>query len=227
MALKRDHLEILLGIGVLVLGLGLLGFTFTRAMAIAADPGDFFRSQFPQDQNPRGPSASFTWDTTNLTATVRDTSRQGATTIATWEWNFGDGTRVSGASPSPHAYTNASVYQVSLIVKDGNGLESRAVAQVQTVPTQTRSGDSVGDLTAGLEGALDLSGILQPVAVTFLTFGMYMVMAVAGGAVTKAGWNMIKPKPETVRVRIKPSQFTQSIEDDSRSLAAYPPPPTP
>jgi PKD repeat protein len=227
MAFKRDHLEIVLGLGVLALGLGLLVFTFTHAMAIAADPGDFFRSQFPDNQNPRGPSASFTWDTNDLTATVRDTSRQGDATITTWDWNFGDGTRVTGSSPSPHGYTNASVYQVSVIVRDGNGLESRAVAQVQTVPTQTRSGDSVGDPTAGLGSALDLSGILRPVAVTFLTFGMYMVMAVAGGAVTKAGWNMIKPKPETVRVRIKPSQLTQSIEGDPRSLTAYPPPPMP
>jgi PKD repeat protein len=227
MAFKRDHLEIVLGLGVLALGLGLLVFTFTHAMAIAADPGDFFVSQFPDNPNPRGPSASFTWDTTDLTATVQDTSRQGDVTIATWEWNFGDGTRVTGSNPSPHTYTNASVYQVSVIVRDGNGLESRAVAQVQTVPTQTRSGDSVGDPTAGLGNALDLSGILRPVAVTFLTFGMYMVMAVAGGAVTKAGWNMIKPKPETVRVRIKPSQFTPSIEGDPRSLTAYPPPPMP
>jgi PKD repeat protein len=225
--LKRDHLELLLGIGVLALGLGLLGYTFTHAMAIAASPGDFFRSQFPQTQAPRGPSASFTWDSNDLTATVRDTTREGAAAIASWDWNFGDGTRVSFQNPAPHTYANASVYQVSLIVRDGNGLESRAVAQVQTVPTQVRSGDSMGDPTAALAGGFDLSGILQPVAVTFLTFGMYMVMTVAGGAVTKAGWNMIKPKPETVRVRLKPGHLTQALEEDSRPLTAYPPPPIP
>src|SRR5436190_10795981 len=49
--LKRDHVELLLGLGVLALGLGLLVFTFSHALAIAAAPGDFFRSQFPQNQS--------------------------------------------------------------------------------------------------------------------------------------------------------------------------------
>jgi PKD repeat protein len=227
MALKRDRVELLLGIVILLVGLGLLGFTFTQALEIARAPGDFFRSQFPQTQAPRGPSASFTWDSNDLTATFQDTSRQGGAAITTWEWNFGDGTRVSAQSPSPHTYTNTSVYQVSLIIRDANGLESRAMGQVQVVPTQTRSGDSLLDPTAGLGGALDMSGLLQPVSVSALTIGMYMVMAVAGGAVTKAGWNMVKPKAETIRVRLKPSHLGQAVEDDFRPLAAYPPPPLP
>jgi PKD domain len=227
MALKRDHLELLLGVVVLLVGLGLLGFTFTQALEIARAPGDFFRSQWPQTEAPRRPSASFTWDSTDLTATFVDTSREGAVAITTWEWNFGDGIRVSGQSPSPHTYTNASVYQVSLIIRDANGLESRAMGQVQVVPTQNRSGDSLLDPTAGLESTLDLSDLLQPVAVSVLTLGMYMVMAVAGGAVTKAGWNMIKPKAETIRVRLKPSHLAQAMADDSRSSAGFPPPPMP
>src|SRR5438876_1039954 len=89
--------------------------------------------------------------------------------INTWQWDFGDGTRSGGATPGPHRYSNASVYQVSLILRDANGKESRALAQVQVVPTQTRSGESVGDPTAGLTAGFDLSGILQPVAVTLLT----------------------------------------------------------
>ncbi len=114
---------------------------------------------------------------------------------------------------------------MSLIVTDVNGKESRAVGQVQIVPTQTRSGESVGDPTAGLNLSFDLSGILQPVAITFLTFGMYVVLTMVGGAISRAGWNMIKPKPETIRVRLKPRDLTRAIEEDSAPMVRLPPPP--
>lgn len=223
--LRRDHVEMLLGLAVLALGIGLLLFTFSHALAIASAPGDFFRSQVPQNQAPKGPAASFTWDTNDFNATLSDTSRQGDASITSREWDFGDGTRVSGPSPGPHRYTNASVYQASLIVRDANGKESRALAQVQVVPRQVRSGESVGDPTAGVNLSFDLSGILQPVAVTFLTFGMFVVMSLVGGAITRAGWNMVKPKPETIRVRLKPRDLTRAMEQDTGSMVVYPPPP--
>ena len=223
--LKRDHVEMLLGLAVLALGIGLLLFTFSHALAIASAPGDFFRSQVPQNQAPKGPSASFRWDTNDFNATLTDNSRPGDAAISSRQWDFGDGTRVSGPSPGPHRYTNASVYQASLIVLDANGKESRALAQVQVVPRQIRSGESVGDPTAGINLSFDLSGILQPVAVTFLTFGMYVVMSLVGGAITRAGWNMVKPKPETIRVRLKPRDLTRAMEQDSGQMVAYPPPP--
>src|SRR5438309_12026884 len=113
--LKRDHVELLLGLGVLALGLGLLVFTFSHALAIATAPEDFFRSQFPQNQTHTGPTASFGWVSTDFNVTVGDTSRQGDATIQTQQWDFGDGIRLSASTPGPHRYTNASVYQVSLI----------------------------------------------------------------------------------------------------------------
>src|SRR2546428_11682667 len=191
--LKREHAELLIGIGVLALGLGLPLFTFPHALTIATAPGEFFRGQFPQ-QTPQGPSASFTWDTNGSnTTTVQDTSRQGDVAITSWEWNFGDGTRATGRNPGPHTYTNASVYQVSLIIRDGNGKESRALAQVQAVPMQPRSGDSLADPTAGLPLRFHLGRLPQPIAITFPTFGMYVVPPNVGAAVTRAGLNMSKP----------------------------------
>src|SRR5438093_1726761 len=223
--LKREHAELLIAIGGLALGLGLLLFTFTHGLATGSAPEDVLQRHVPQ-RTPQGPSASFTWDTNGSnTTTVQDTSRQGDVAIASWDWNFGDGARVSGRSPGPHTYANASVYQVSLIIRDDNGKESRAIAQVQAVPMQPRSGDSLADPTAGLQLSFDLSGILQPVAITFLTFGMYVVLTMVGGAVTRAGWNMIKPKPETIRVRLKPRQLTQTMEEDPPSVVMLPPPP--
>jgi len=224
--LKRDNVELLMGIGVLALGLGLLLFTFSHALAIASAPGDFFRSQFPQNQAPAGPTASFSWNTGGFNATVLDTSRKGDVAITSWQWDFGDGTRMTGQNPGPHTYANPSVYQVSVIVRDGNGKEARALAQVEAVPAQTRSGESLADPTAGANLNFDFSGILQPVAITFLTFGMYVVLAIVGGAVTRAGWNMVKPKPETIRVRLKPSHLTQALEEDP-ARSAPPPPPIP
>lgn len=223
--LRRDHVEMLLGLAVLALGIGLLIFTFSHALAIASAPGDFFRSQVPQNQAPKGPAASFRWDTNDFNATLQDTSRSGDAAITSREWDFGDGTRVTGPTPGPHRYTNASVYQASLIVRDANGKESRALAQVQVVPRQVRSGESVGDPTAGVNLSFDLGGILQPVAITFLTFGMYVVMSLVGGAITRAGWNMVKPKPETIRVRLKPRDLTRAMEQDTGTVIAYPPPP--
>src|SRR3989454_716503 len=142
--LKREHAELLIGIGVLALGLGLLLFTFSHALAIATAPGDFFRGQFPQ-QTPQGPSASFTWDTNGSnTTTVQDTSRQGDVAITSWDWNFGDGTRAVGRNPGPHTYANASVYQVSLTIRDGNGKESRAVhGHATAAPRPLRSAPSI------------------------------------------------------------------------------------
>ena len=208
--LKRDHMDLLLGIGVLALGLGLLVFTFSHALALAGSPGDFLRTQMPQNQTPKGPAASFRWDSNGFNVTVADTSQQGDAAITSWQWDFGDGARQSGQNPGMHTYTSPGAYQTSLIVRDGNGKE-------------TRSGESGLDPAAGLSLNFDLTGILQPLAIVLLTGAMYLVLAIVGGTVTKAGWNLIKPKPETVRVRMKPRQLTQAFEEDT-ARAAMPPP---
>src|SRR5438132_12106709 len=126
-------------IGILPSSLGHMLYIVTHALALATAACEFLRGQLPQ-QTPKWPSTSFTWDTNGSnTTTVQDTSRQGDVAITSWDWNFGDGTRLSGRNPGPHTYANASVYQVGLIIRDGNGKESRAVAQVQAVPMQPRS----------------------------------------------------------------------------------------
>src|SRR5213594_3864921 len=76
-----------------------------------------------------------------------------------------------------------------------------------------------GGPAPGLNLNFDLTGILQPLAIVLLTGAMYLVLAIVGGTVTKAGWNLIKPKPETVRVRMKPRQLTQAFEEDTARAA--------
>lgn len=222
--LKRDLLDLFLGIGVLALGLTVLIFTFSQAYALAQNPGEFLRGQLPSQAGGQAPSAAFSWQSNDASVTFTDRSTPGDTSIVAWTWNFGDGGGASTANPM-HTYGSVSAYNVTLIVRDGNGMESRAYAVVGLESGGTRSGESMRDPTAGLEINLDFSGIIMPFAVAFLTFGMYVVMAVAGGMVTKAGWNLVKPKPETVRVRLKPKHLTQALEEDSAAAAAVAPPP--
>jgi len=219
---KRELSELLLGIGVLAVGLGLLGFTFSQAFALAQNPGAFLQDQIPTSQGGQGPSASFSWTSSGFNVTVADSSRQGDAGIASWDWDFGDGTRRTGQNPGLHDYGMPGSWQLSLIVRDANGKESRAFAQVEAAPSLTRSGQSMTDPTAGLEINFNFGSILLPIAIAFLTFGLYVVMAIAGGMVTKAGWNLVKPKPETIRVRMKPKDLTRAFEEDAASVAPLP-----
>ena len=222
--MKRDLLELLLGVGVLALGLGLLLFTFSQALALAQNPGTFFESQIGGDEA-RAPTAAFDWGGSNRTISFTDTSQAGDVALVTRSWDFGDGNRSTGQNPM-HAYAADGVYQASLVVEDANGKRSTAVAQVDVVQGASRSGRSLGDPTANL--SFNVSGILLPFAIAFLTFGLHIVMALAGGMTTKAGWNLVKPKPETIRVRMKPGHLTGAFEPDpvaSAALPIQPPPP--
>jgi PKD repeat protein len=75
------------------------------------------------------PAASFTYSTTDLSATFTDTSTDSDGTIASWSWNFGDSNNSTEQNPS-HSYAAAGTYTVSLTVTDNNGgtgLESQEV----------------------------------------------------------------------------------------------------
>lgn len=207
--MKRDGFELLLGIGVMAVGLIILLFTFWNALALARNPGDFLQSQIPDA--PRPSSASFDWTGTDRDVGFTDTSRSGDGTIVSWSWDFGDGNRSTATSPS-HTYATDGIYQASLVVEDSNGLRSTGVAQVEVIAGATRSGRSVGGVGENL--SLDLGGILLPVAVASLTFGLYIVLAIVGGAILRAGWNLIRPRPETIRIRVKPSHLTSQFEED-------------
>ncbi|MFD1686725.1 malectin domain-containing carbohydrate-binding protein [Halobellus litoreus] len=57
--------------------------------------------------------------------------------IASYEWNFGDGTTASGASPS-HTYESAGTYTVTLTVTDDDGATATATQQVTVSAPQTQ-----------------------------------------------------------------------------------------
>ncbi|MGQ0797803.1 MAG: PKD domain-containing protein [Methanobacteriota archaeon] len=222
--MKRDLLELLLGIGVLALGLAVVLFTFAQALALAQDPGGFLQGQLPA-QPGRGPTSSFDWASNGLDVTFTDTSQAGDGAIVTWSWDFGDGVQ-SGAQSPVHRYPADGAYNATLVVEGAGGERSLSLASVGVASTVVRSGRSFEDPASNLNVNFNLSGILLPFAVAFLTFGMYVVMALAGGMVTKAGWNLVKPKPETIRVRLKPAHLTQAVEADAAgAMVPAPPPP--
>lgn len=233
--MKRDTVDLLLGIGVLAVGIGILLFTFSLALGVAQNPGDFFRNQMAQtNAQVKGPTADFTYSGSDLNVTFTDKSVAGSASLTSWQWNFGDNATSSRQNPSHRFYSYGS-WQVSLTVVDGNAQQSRTFAQVTIQPRVPTSGNAVGNPFGGAGGLnvnLDLGVFLIPIGVGLLTTGMFLVMALIGGLITKAGWNLIKPKPETVRVRLKPRDLTQAFEEDTtpvgvRPQALAPPPPPP
>jgi subtilisin family serine protease len=77
------------------------------------------------------PVASFSYTTSDLTATFTDASSDPDGTIASWSWNFGDGNTSSAQHPA-NTYAAAGTYTVSLTVTDNEGTTGTA-SQAVTV----------------------------------------------------------------------------------------------
>lgn len=222
MAELRERLGTITGLGLLAIGLALLLFTFAQALAIAQAPGSFVQTQLPPPA--RGPSSSFDWMTSDVDAAFTDTAQPGTAAIAAWNWDFGDGIRSEVRNPT-HRYASPGIYQASLVVTDAQGRAGTSVAQVEAVPGATRSGRSLTDPSAGI--AFDPTEFVLPLAIGALTVGLYVAMGLIGGMIVKAGWSMLKPRPEVIRVRLKPSSLAQTFEADASYARAdvLPPPP--
>jgi len=225
---RGETMGMLIGLGVLALGIALLLLAFSIALGIARNPSDFVASLMPQTPTePAGPRAVFRWTADGLTANFFENSTPGDAPIVTFLWDFGDGGSSSERHPQ-HTFALQGTYFVRLTVRDGNGKESAAVSNTQALPSVQAGGNSaadISDITAGF----DLSAIAAPlvnlgvgIAAVVATFMMLTVMAIIGGSITKAGWNLIRPRPETIRVRVKPKHLEVEPVEPST-----PPPPPP
>ena len=225
-SLKRDLFELILGIGVLALGLVVILFTFAQAFALAQQPGEFLRNQLLRSEQAQGPASSFGWSSDDFNVTFTDRSTAGDSAITRWDWEFGDGPASTGQNPPIHRYTGTGPWTVRLTVTDQNNMQGVSVSEVTLMPGGTNGGSSHADLSGGLNVNLNLGDVLLPIAVVLLTSGLFLVMSIVGGMIMKAGWNILKPKPETIRVRLKPKDLTQAFEQDTAPAAPPPPPAT-
>ncbi len=228
---RRETIGMLLGLAVLALGIGVQLFTFSIASGIVANPRGYIESQIPPTAQPlAGPRASFRWTADGRSTSFTDGSTQGAAPIVAWQWDFGDGASSSERNPN-HLYTRNGTYFVRLTVRDGNNKESSAISNVQVFPGAQAGGNStvdVGDLATSfnpLQLNAPLVNLGIAVAAVTAVFFMLLVMWLVGASITKAGWNMVRPRPETVRVRVKPRSLEAEPVTPMGAVADPPPPP--
>jgi subtilisin family serine protease len=81
------------------------------------------------------PTASFTFQCTELACNFTDTSSDSDGNIASWSWNFGDNTTSTAQNPA-RTYAAAGTYTVALTVTDNGGATASTSQQVTvTAPT--------------------------------------------------------------------------------------------
>ncbi|ROR67372.1 PKD domain-containing protein [Agrococcus jenensis] len=106
----------------------------------------------------QAPTAAFESTTSALTASFDASGSTAASgsTIASYAWQFGDGTTGTGVSPT-HVYGRAGTYPVVLTVTDGRGLSSTAtrnatVEAPNVAPTASFTA-TIDDLDAAVNGS--------------------------------------------------------------------------
>src|SRR2546425_799285 len=89
----------------------------------------------------QSPVAAFTASCPTLTCSFTDQSSDPDGTIATWRWDFGDGSAVETTRNPSHTYSTGGSYTVTLTVKDNQNASSSPVSHtVQvTAPNQPPS----------------------------------------------------------------------------------------
>jgi PKD repeat protein len=83
------------------------------------------------------PTANFTSSCTLLSCTFTNSSTDpdGASTIASYEWDFGDDTAPVTTANATHAYAEAGVYEVTLTVTDNEGASDEITQSVEVSST--------------------------------------------------------------------------------------------
>ena len=220
--MDREKLGWWLGIVVFALGIALLAFTFYSAFMLATNPNGFLQKQLG-DVPVRAEAVLSVGLTFSPNPVSVDTQMQGTITISGGPTPYSvwiNGTMPNGCQPqaqpmqisaSPYNFqctpTQTGQFNPSVDAADNAGDHGSTSV---SLTVQSTGGGNGGNNTGG--GAVSVS--LLPIAVVMLTLGGYGIMALVGGVLMKSGWNLIKPRPETIRVRLKPKDLTQALEPE-------------
>ena len=217
--MDREKLGFFLGIVVLAVGIALLAFTFYSAFTVATNPNGFMKNlgfEVPiRASAALSVSFSFSPDPVNVNSQTQGTISITGGSQPFFVWI--NGTTPSGCAPSSQPLqissptysfqctpTNTGTFSAPVDVADRAG-DHGSTSYSLTVQGSGGGGSGTGSGSGG-------NVSLVPLAMATLTVGMYMVMAVVGAVFVKAGWSMIKPRPETIRIRLKPEELMKAIE---------------
>jgi PKD repeat protein len=108
------------------------------------------------------PVASFTTQVQDRSVTVNGgASSDPDGTIASYSWDFGDGSTATGAAPAAHTYAAAGTYPVTLTVTDDGGANNtttKSVTVSDAVPSTKLAEDQFGRTLASGWGNADTGG---------------------------------------------------------------------
>jgi hypothetical protein len=203
--MRREISDLIIGLILIIVGIIIMMAVFFMAMNLAFSAGDFFREQFPQEESVEGPEASFSWSSSGLDVQFQDDSWEGDGAIDQREWFLGEGPPDPDDNPQIR-YSGNGTYQVTLRIEDENGKRSSARAEVNVEDGSDSMGASESDFPE-LDFNIDFSNIIFPIAAALLIGTLFLVMFLVGAAITKAGWNILKPKPEKLKIKLKPKEI--------------------
>lgn len=103
------------------------------------------------------PTASFSSDTSQLTADFTDSSSDSDGTIATYSWDFGDSATSTSQNPS-HTYGAGGDYTVQLVVTDNHGAQATTTSLLSVSQS---SGGSSGSRIRSSSGTTDDTQIAE------------------------------------------------------------------
>jgi serine protease len=98
----------------------------------------------PPPNNP--PTASFTYNCTNLSCSFTDTSTDSDGSVVGWSWNFGDSATSTQQNPS-RTYASAGTYTVTLTVTDNGGKTGTTSQSVTVTAPPSENQPPVADFT--------------------------------------------------------------------------------
>ncbi|UCE73022.1 MAG: PKD domain-containing protein [Methanomassiliicoccales archaeon] len=200
--MTNEKIPPIIGVVLLVVGIVILMFTFFQTLTLIQGVGDYFREQFP-DEGGEGPNAQFSWNSNGLDVSFQDESDEGDAQIRSWEWNFDDGSSSTNQNPQ-HTYDSSGNYRVRLRVEDANGESSSIDREIYFDENGGDPGETEG---GGDEYGSGFGDFGLTMAAGLLVGILFLVMYLVGASLVKAGWNLLKPGPSTVKLKIKPKQL--------------------